>query len=77
MRNSESPCALACSDNLIDWKPLGKSVWSGQHESGAVALLRDDGILLMFNGPSWGDAGLARSNWSLGQALIDRRDLCH
>jgi len=69
------PCALATSDNLIDWKPLGKSVWSGRHESGAIALLRKDGILLMFNGADWRKPGPSRGAWTLGQALIDRNDL--
>lgn len=65
------PCALAWSDNLIDWTPLGKSVWSGGHEAGAVALLGNEGILLMFNSMNWAPRGL----WTLGQALIDRDDL--
>ena len=65
------PCALAWSDNLIDWMPTGKSVWPGGHESGAIALLREDGILLMFNSTIWPSYGL----WTLGQALIDRQDL--
>ncbi len=65
------PCALAWSDNLIDWTPAGKSVWPGGHESGAVALLGADGILLMFNGTIWP----ARGIWTLGQALVDRHDL--
>jgi len=65
------PCALAWSDNLIDWTPAGKSVWPGGHEAGAVALLRDDGILLMFNATTWPSHGI----WTLGQALIDRHDL--
>jgi len=64
------PCALAFSDNLIDWTPAGKSVWGGSHEAGAVALLRQDGILLMVQGghPSLGA-------WTLRQALIDRENL--
>lgn len=42
------PCALAWSENLIDWTPAGKAVWpGGGREAGAIALLRDDGILLM------------------------------
>jgi predicted GH43/DUF377 family glycosyl hydrolase len=66
------PCALAWSDNLIDWTPTGESVWpSGNHESGAIALLREDGILLMFNSTKWPAYG----SWTLGQALIDRNDL--
>jgi predicted GH43/DUF377 family glycosyl hydrolase len=64
------PCALAWSENLIDWTPMGKSVWRGGHEAGAIALLRDNGILLMTQGghPSLG-------TWTLRQALIDRKDL--
>jgi len=69
------PSALAASDNLIDWKPTGRSVWpSGGHESGAAALLRDDGILLMFNGAPWGDVSIPGGAWTLGQALIDPKD---
>jgi predicted GH43/DUF377 family glycosyl hydrolase len=68
-------CELAESDNLIDWKPLGKAVWtestpgrfdSGSHEAGAIALERPDGILLFYNGGNGG--------WSLGQALVSRQD---
>lgn len=65
------PCALAWSDNLIDWTPAGKAVWpGGGREAGAIALLRDDGILLMTQGghPSLGA-------WVLRQALIARHDL--
>ncbi len=64
------PCALAWSENLIDWTPAGKSVWGGSHEAGAVALLRKDGILLMVQGghPTLG-------TWTLRQALVDRDDL--
>ncbi len=65
------PCALAWSDDLINWTPAGKAVWSGGHEAGAVALLRDDGILLMFNSSYWNRYG----SWTLGQALFDRTDL--
>lgn len=68
-------CTLAESDNLIDWKPLGKAVWtdnapglfdSGSREAGALALLRPDGILLFYNGGNGG--------WALGQALVSRQD---
>ena len=65
------PCALAWSENLIDWTPAGKAVWpGGGREAGAIALRRDDGILLMTQGghPSLGA-------WVLRQALIDRNDL--
>ena len=65
------PCALAWSDNLIDWTPTGKAVWpGGGREAGALALLRDDGILLMTQG---GHATLGA--WTLRQALLDRSDL--
>jgi predicted GH43/DUF377 family glycosyl hydrolase len=63
------PCALAWSDNLIDWTPAGKSVWGGSHEAGALALLREDGILLMFQGPH-----PSLGAWTLRQALIGRND---
>jgi beta-1,2-mannosidase len=77
-------CALAESDNLIDWKPLGKAVWSGgkpglfdsgSHEAGAMALEVPGGILLFYNAMNGGDPTLPPSAWTLGQALIDRRDL--
>ncbi len=64
------PCALAWSENLVDWTPTGDAVWpGGGREAGAIALLRDDGIVLMTQGghPSLGA-------WVLRQALIDRRD---
>jgi len=62
------PCALAWSDNLIDWTPTGKAVWpAGGREAGAIALLRDDGILLMTQG---GHDSLGA--WVLRQALINR-----
>ena len=64
------PCALAWSDNLIDWTPAGKSVWGGSHEAGAIALLRKEGILLMFQGPH-----SRLGAWTLRQALIDRDNL--
>ena len=63
------PSALAWSDNLIDWTRAGKSVWGGGHEAGAIALLHDKDILLMFNTQGWGNG------WTLGQALVDGRDL--
>jgi predicted GH43/DUF377 family glycosyl hydrolase len=65
------PCALAWSQNLIDWTPTGKAVWSGGgREAGAIALLREDGILLMTQG---GHSSLG--TWVLRQALIDCNDL--
>jgi len=63
------PCALAWSDNLIDWTRAGKSVWGGDHEAGAIGLLRDHDIVLMFNTQGYGNG------WSLGQALIDRNNM--
>ena len=77
-------CALAESANLIDWKPLGKAVWSGgqpgqfdgsSHEAGAIAWERPDGILLFYNALNGGDPTLPAGAWSLGQALLDGRDL--
>ena len=63
------PCALAWSDNLIDWTPAGKSVYPrGGREAGAIALLREDGILLMTQGRS------SLGAWTLRQTLIDRND---
>ncbi len=65
------PCTLAWSTNLIDWTPTGKSVWpGGGREAGAIALLRDDGILLMTQG---GHAKLGA--WTLRQTLVSRDDL--
>ncbi|MCY2996318.1 MAG: hypothetical protein NTY19_52000 [Planctomycetota bacterium] len=65
------PCGLARSENLIDWTPVGKAVWpGGGREAGAIALLRDDGILLMTQG---GHHSLGA--WVLRQALIDGKDL--
>lgn len=70
------PCHLAWSDNLIDWTPAGKAVWpAGDHESGAIALLRDEGLLLMFNATGWKQPLPFPAAWSLGQALISRDDL--
>jgi len=64
------PCGIAWSENLIDWVPTGKAVWpGGGREAGAIALLRDDGILLMTQG---GHHKLGA--WVLRQALIDPAD---
>jgi predicted GH43/DUF377 family glycosyl hydrolase len=64
------PCGIAWSENLIDWVPTGKAVWpGGGREAGAIALLRDDGILLMTQG---GHHKLGA--WVLRQALIDPDD---
>jgi predicted GH43/DUF377 family glycosyl hydrolase len=64
------PCALAWSDNLIDWTRAGKSVGGGHQEAGAIAFLRDEDILLMFNTQAHGNPA-----WTIGQTLIDRNDL--
>jgi predicted GH43/DUF377 family glycosyl hydrolase len=70
------PCALAWSENLIDWTPVDKAVWTGHHEAGAIALLHDEGILLMFNTQLWRKPlPPARDFWSLGQAVVDKKDL--
>ena len=64
------PCGIAWSENLIDWVPTGKAVWpGGGREAGAIALLRDDGILLMTQGGHY-----ALGAWTLRQALIDPND---
>jgi len=77
-------CELAESDNLIDWKPLGKAPWtvnpagglfdSNSHEAGAIALQRSDGILVFYNAMNGGDPALAAGAWSLGQGLVDSHD---
>ena len=65
------PCALASSDNLIDWQCENKAIWGGGgREAGAIALARDDGILVMAQG---GPSPLG--GWVLWQALIDGRDM--
>lgn len=80
------PCWLAESENLIDWKPVekGRAVWprgrpgawnGGAHEAGAVALTREDGILIMYNGLNAGDPAFPDRSWLLGQALLDRSDV--
>ncbi len=64
------PCGIAWSENLMDWTPTGKAVWpGGGREAGAIALLRDDGILLMTQGGHH-----ALGAWVLRQAMIDRGD---
>jgi len=64
------PCGIAWSENLTDWVPTGKAVWpGGGREAGAIALLRDEGILLMTQG---GHHRLGA--WTLRQALIDPND---
>jgi len=63
-------CALAWSEDLINWHWAGKAGWPRGAEAGAIALLRDDSILLMAQtgaGPLGG--------WTLWQQLHDRADL--
>ena len=68
---STHPCALAWSTNLVDWTPTGETVWpGGGREAGAIALLGDDGILLMTQG---GHHRLGA--WVLRQTLVSRDDL--
>jgi len=64
------PCYLAWSDNLIDWTRADKAVGGGHQEAGAIALLRDKDILLMFNTQAHGNPV-----WTIGQALVDRNDM--
>jgi predicted GH43/DUF377 family glycosyl hydrolase len=75
------PCAIATSDDLINWEPTGEAVFkvggevpghSRSHESGAIALVREEGILLMVNGSS--DLYGRQAGWYLGQYLLDKND---
>ena len=68
-------CALAWSENLIDWTRADKSVWGNGHEAGAIALRQDNGILIFFNSQDWWGRSLPRGSWTLGQALVDRENL--
>ena len=81
---------LATSEDLIHWQPLedhGKlrSVLKPRKgyfdsrlvESGPFALVRDNGILLLYNGmnhDSIGDLRIAKGAYSAGQALFDKDD---
>jgi predicted GH43/DUF377 family glycosyl hydrolase len=81
---------LATSDDLIHWKPLEKngklqSVLQPRKsyfdsrlvESGALALLTEKGIVLMYNGMNLehgGDSTLASGAYCAGQALFDAQD---
>lgn len=81
---------MATSDDLIDWTPLeenGKLVSvlkprekyfdSRLVESGPYALMRDKGILLIYNGmnhDSIGDPSIAKGAYCAGQALFDKND---
>ena len=86
-------CSVATSDDLINWSPLldteGKPVRafeprpgyfdSGSCEAGAIALLTDRGILLMYNAfnrnpEDGGDPAIPPTWSSVGQALLDRND---
>lgn len=70
------PCALAHSENLIDWTPTDRAVWpAGGHEAGAIALLDRGAILLMFNAAGWDRPGVPAGTWNVGQAQIDDADL--
>lgn len=79
-------CALAESDDLINWRPSGRAVWTGgptglfdsaSHEAGAIALDMPQGIVLLYNAMNGGDPTLPAQAWALGQALLDRRDPAH
>lgn len=86
-------CFLAASDDLVHWTPIAgndgtpipylqarKGYFdSGSCEIGAIALRRDDGILITYNAynrsaADGGDPSLPSSWASLGQALFDRDD---
>jgi len=65
------PCALAWSTTSLTGRPpANRSGPAAGREAGAIALLRDDGILLMTQG---GHHRLGA--WVLRQALIDRNDM--
>jgi beta-1,2-mannosidase len=81
---------MATSDDLIHWDPVEengmlKSVLkprvgffdSRLVESGPYALLRDEGVLLIYNGmnhDSVGDPAIAKGAYCAGQALFDKND---
>ncbi len=81
---------MATSDDLIHWTPLTQgdslkpvlsprpgSFDSRLVESGPYALIRDQGILLIYNGMNLdqgGDPNLAAGAYCGGQALFDRND---
>ena len=81
---------MATSDDLIHWSPVEengklKSVLKPRQnyfdsrlvESGPYALLREHGILLIYNSMNHDDAGdksLAKGAYCAGQALFDRND---
>ena len=81
---------MATSDDLISWQPVTedgalkpvlrpreKYFDSRLVESGPYALLRDDGILLIYNSmnhDSVGDPGIPPGAYCAGQALFDKID---
>ena len=79
---------VATSDNLIDWtvfldknkkpvravSPRSGHFDSGCCEAGAIALLTDKGIVLMYNASNRDDRRYPRGWCGLGQALMDRTD---
>lgn len=81
---------MATSDDLIRWTPIleNDSLKKVLHprkgyfdsrlvESGPYALMRDEGILLLYNGMNLdegGDATLAKGAYCGGQALFDKND---
>jgi predicted GH43/DUF377 family glycosyl hydrolase len=81
---------MASSEDLIHWQPLEengklKSVLKPRRgyfdsrlvESGPYALVRNEGILLLYNGMNLdegGDTTLAKSAYCAGQALFDKND---
>lgn len=79
---------VATSENLIDWAlsldenkrpisavpPRPEHFDSGCCEAGAVALLTDSGILLMYNAHNRSNPEYPRGWCGLGQALLDRTD---
>lgn len=86
-------CYLATSDDLINWSPVtdagGRLISalaprngrfdSASCEAGAIALLTDAGIVLLYNAENakpenGGDATLPAGFSSLGQALFDKDD---
>lgn len=82
------PSHVATSDNLIDWTQLldkgGRPISavpsrkgcfdSGSCEAGAVALLTDEGILLMYNAYNRDNEKYPKGWSGLGQALLARTD---
>lgn len=81
---------MATSDDLIRWEPLIengklKSILRARRgyfdsrlvESGPYALLRDKGIVLIYNGMNLdegGDPSIAKGAYCAGQALFDSQD---